>query len=118
MSLETRSSSIRAMMRDEFNIDKDRIYLTGHSMGGAGTYILGSMHADIWAAIAPVAPAAFMMTGNRAEILQELADANVPIMIIHGDEDEATCFGFARRVAGRLLGGRQGQYAHGWHSEP
>jgi len=77
------------LMRDEFNVDEDRIYLTGHSMGGAGTYFLGSKHADIWAAIAPVAPAAFSMMQDRADYLQRLGDANVPVLVIHGDEDEA-----------------------------
>ena len=81
--------NVLEIVLDEFNIDEDRIYLTGHSMGGAGTYFLGSKHADIFAAIAPVAPAAFRMTENRAEILQRLADANVPVMVVHGDEDEA-----------------------------
>lgn len=81
--------NILAMVREEFNIDNKRIYLTGHSMGGAGTYYLGAKHADIWAAIAPVAPAAFLIADNRAEYLQKLADANVPIILVHGDEDEA-----------------------------
>src|SRR5690606_41054004 len=57
--------NVLAMIREEFNVDESRIYLTGHSMGGAGTLFLGSKHADIWAAIAPVAPAAFSMTENR-----------------------------------------------------
>ncbi len=80
--------NVLAMVRDEFNIDEDRIYLTGHSMGGAGTYYLGSKHAEIWAAIAPVAPAAFRMVDNRAAILQELADNEVPVMVVHGAADE------------------------------
>jgi predicted peptidase len=29
------------MVRTEFNVDERRIYLMGHSMGGAGTYYLG-----------------------------------------------------------------------------
>jgi poly(3-hydroxybutyrate) depolymerase len=81
--------NVLQMMRDEFNVDEDRIYLTGHSMGGAGTYFLGSKHADTWAAIAPVAPAAFSMMPNRAEYLRPLKDAGVPIMVVHGDMDEA-----------------------------
>ena len=88
--------NVLAMMRDEFNVDEDRIYLTGHSMGGAGTLFLGSKHSGIWAAIAPVAPAAFSMTDNRAEILGRLDDAGVPIMIVHGDEDEAVPVDLAR----------------------
>ena len=45
------------MVRTEFNVDERRIYLMGHSMGGAGTYYLGSKHGNVWAALAPIAPA-------------------------------------------------------------
>ena len=43
-----------------FNIDPDRIYLTGFSMGGRGTYQIGLRNPDRFAAIAPLAPAADM----------------------------------------------------------
>jgi poly(3-hydroxybutyrate) depolymerase len=76
------------MARKEFNIDPKRIYLTGHSMGGAGTYFLGAKHADIWAAIAPVAPASFMMNDTRAQILGRIKNAGVPILVVTGDADE------------------------------
>lgn len=80
--------NVLGMMKKEFNVDEKRIYLTGHSMGGAGTYYLGSAHTDIWAAIAPVAPAAFMMTDTRADILQKIANAKIPVMVVHGTTDE------------------------------
>lgn len=76
------------MVRKEFNIDPKRIYLTGHSMGGAGTLFLGAKHANLWAAIAPVAPASFMMNNNRAEILGRIKDAGVPVLLLTGDADE------------------------------
>ena len=94
--------NVLGMMLDEFNVDEDRIYLTGHSMGGAGTFFLGSKHADIWAAIAPVAPAAFSMTDNRADILGRLDDAGVPVMVVHGDEDEAVPVDLARTWAATM----------------
>ena len=37
------------------NIDSSRIYLTGHSMGGHGTWHLGALYPDKFAAIAPSA---------------------------------------------------------------
>jgi poly(3-hydroxybutyrate) depolymerase len=79
--------NVLAMMRKEFNVDPKRIYLTGHSMGGAGTLFLAAKHADLWAAVAPVAPASFMMNQNRAEILQAIKDAGLPILIVQGDAD-------------------------------
>lgn len=80
--------NVLAMMRKEFNIDPRRIYLTGHSMGGAGTLFLAAKHANLWAAVAPIAPASFMMNQNRAEILGKIKDAGVPILLITGDADE------------------------------
>jgi predicted peptidase len=88
--------NVLRMVRDEFNVDEDRIYLTGHSMGGAGTLFLGSKHADIWAAIAPVAPAARRLSDDRTELLRRLKDAGVSVMIVHGDEDEAVSVESAR----------------------
>src|SRR5688572_17137040 len=63
------------MVRKEFNVDEQRIYLMGHSMGGAGTYYLGSKHGDVWAALAPIAPAAMGMTNDRAKVLEAIKAA-------------------------------------------
>ena len=81
--------NVLAMMRKEFNVDDTRTYLMGHSMGGAGTYFLGSKHANEWAALAPIAPAAFLMNNNRAEILKGIKDGSVPMFVTTGDADEA-----------------------------
>lgn len=80
--------NVMEIARKEFNVDPKRIYLTGHSMGGAGTLFLGAKHASLWAAIAPVAPASFMMNDTRGEILKTIKDAGVPILLITGDADE------------------------------
>jgi poly(3-hydroxybutyrate) depolymerase len=48
--------NVLAMMRKEFNVDERRIYLMGHSMGGAGTYFLGSKYGKEFAALAPMRP--------------------------------------------------------------
>lgn len=80
--------SVLAMLLEEFSIDPDHIYLMGHSMGGAGALFLGSKHADQWAAIASIAPAAFLMNDNRAEILTVIGDADVPVLVVQGDSDE------------------------------
>ena len=80
--------NVLAMIRKEYKIDDKRMYLMGHSMGGAGTLFLGSKHASMWAAIGAEAPAAFSMQANRAEFLQKLKDAKVAVIIVHGDADE------------------------------
>ncbi len=53
--------NVLALMRKEFSIDDKRTYLMGHSMGGAGVLFLGPKYADQWAAVASMAPAAFLM---------------------------------------------------------
>ena len=40
---------------DTFAIDRDRVYVTGHSMGGWGSYLLTLLYPDRFAAAAPVA---------------------------------------------------------------
>jgi predicted esterase len=76
--------NVLGMMRKEFNVDPNRTYLMGHSMGGAGTLFLGSKHASEWAAIAAMAPAAFLMNDNRADILKGIKE---PVIITQGDAD-------------------------------
>lgn len=78
---------VMTMIRDEFTIDDDRTYLMGHSMGGAGAIFLGQKYADEWAAVAAIAPAAFMMQQNSAATLQPMKDAGVPLLIIQGGAD-------------------------------
>lgn len=41
--------------KEKFNIDENRVYLTGHSMGGHGTWHLGINYPDQFAAIGPSA---------------------------------------------------------------
>jgi predicted peptidase len=77
------------MVRKEFNVDERRIYLMGHSMGGAGTYYLGSKHGGVWAALAPIAPAAMGMTNDRVKVLEGIKAAGVPMLVTMGDADEA-----------------------------
>jgi poly(3-hydroxybutyrate) depolymerase len=79
--------NVLEMMRREFTVDPDRTYLMGHSMGGAGALFLGHKHATQWAAVAAIAPAAFMMERDRAQILGSMHKAGVPVLIIQGDKD-------------------------------
>jgi len=79
--------NVLEMMREEFTVDPDRTYLMGHSMGGAGTLFLGQKYPSNWAALAIIAPAAFMMQPNSAAILKPIKDAGIPVMVIQGDDD-------------------------------
>src|SRR5438128_11358090 len=68
-------------IRQQYTIDSDRIYLMGHSMGGAGTYYLGGKYHDIWAGLAPISGAGGIADGT-AERYRSL-----PTLIMHGEKD-------------------------------
>ncbi len=70
------------IVRREFNIDSDRMYLWGHSMGGAGTYHLAAKHPDLWAALGVAAPAP-SASRDQLEVFK-----HVPIIVLQGDEDQ------------------------------
>lgn len=57
-----------------FKPDSSRIYLTGHSMGGHGTWYLGATYPDHFAAIAPCAgyPDLLLYRGGRSERIAQL----------------------------------------------
>jgi predicted peptidase len=63
----------------KYRADKDRVYLTGASMGGSGTWALAAAHPEKFAAIAPLCG-----TGDPAHA-QELA--RLPIWVFHGAKD-------------------------------
>ncbi|MFP6573976.1 MAG: alpha/beta hydrolase, partial [Pirellulaceae bacterium] len=73
--------NVLALIRKEFNVDDNRIYLMGHSMGGGGTWHLGIKHPDIWAALGPIAPAAPRSTSGLTKI------THIPVIVIQGDQD-------------------------------
>jgi poly(3-hydroxybutyrate) depolymerase len=66
---------------DELNIDADRIFLMGHSMGGGGTWHLGMRHPDLWAGLAPVAPAIY----SSPDALEAIT--HIPVFVLMGDAD-------------------------------
>jgi predicted peptidase len=79
--------NVLEIARKEFNVDPNRTYLMGHSMGGAGTIFLAQKYVDQWAAAAAIAPAAFMMQPTQKELLATIGKAGLPLMITQGGED-------------------------------
>ncbi|MBN2321907.1 MAG: dienelactone hydrolase family protein [Acidobacteria bacterium] len=79
---EKDAMNVLEMTRKEFNIDDNRIYLMGHSLGGGGALHMGEKYSSIWAAVAGLAPAAFGFQWSEDQKLK-----NVPLLIIVGDED-------------------------------
>ena len=77
---------ILAALLDEvlkkYRIDQDRVYLTGTSLGGRGTWSLACQHPEYFAAIAPLAAATPIIptTWNKQMI-------SMPIWAFHGEKD-------------------------------
>jgi poly(3-hydroxybutyrate) depolymerase len=87
--------NVLAIMRKEFNVDDKRTYLMGHSMGGAGALFLGPKYVDQWAAVASMAPAAFLM---QPDSLAPVKD-KMPLFLAHGDADTVVPIDVGRRWA-------------------
>src|SRR5271157_2865398 len=64
-----------------YKVDSKRIYLTGLSMGGYGTWSLASAFPDKWAAIAPICG------GGNPKEAEKIK--NIPCWCFHGDKDGA-----------------------------
>ena len=69
--------NVVGLIRDEFNVDADRIYLWGHSMGGAGTYHLAAKYPDLWAGLGVAAPAP-SVDPDQLERFQHLPISRAP----------------------------------------
>jgi predicted peptidase len=74
--------NVLAMVRKEFNIDDNRIYLMGHSQGGGGARHIAEKYPDIWAGVALLAPAIF-----DVDLTAESSIAGIPVFLAVGDKD-------------------------------
>jgi dienelactone hydrolase len=70
------------LVTKEYPVDPGRIYLFGHSSGGAGTWYMGEKYAEKWTAMAASA-AATRPAGFPFDRLK-----GMPILICHGDQDD------------------------------
>ena len=64
---------------ENYNVEKKRIYLTGLSMGGFGTWMWAAEKADVFAAVAPICG------GGKPENASKYG--KLPIWAFHGDAD-------------------------------
>ncbi|MGC4004532.1 MAG: peptidase [Pirellulales bacterium] len=66
-----------------FNIDSDRVYLSGHSMGASAAWEIGLSHPDLWAGVIPINGAA---RKDPVQFYKSNA-ANVPFYFVSGELD-------------------------------
>jgi poly(3-hydroxybutyrate) depolymerase len=133
-----------AFVQREYSTDPDRVYLTGHSMGGHGTWQLGVLYPEKFAAVAPSAGwlSFDSYAGARGQQAGEAeGDANARAMrgardssdtlnffdnlrgrgiyILHGDADDNVPVSEARAAREKLLamGLKEGE-DFGYHEQP
>ena len=78
------SEVIKAVMRD-YKIDENRVYLSGHSLGAFGTWLIAADNPRMFAAVAPVSGGSPVHPSELPALLEKLTA--VPAMIVHGAKD-------------------------------
>lgn len=91
-------ATIRSVQR-RYHVDPDRIFLTGMSNGGIGTWLIGMHQAPTFAGIAP-------MAGGLDEVLLPfLANLqSTPVYMIHGAKDQVMPVESSRIISRELAG--------------
>ncbi len=103
--------------KKRFNIDEDRIFLLGHSMGGYGTWLIGSLFPHKFAAIVPLSSRgdlSYKLEKIRnlpswagvVELIERYNPINfvenliaTPVFISHGSEDPIVPVDESRKMA-------------------
>ncbi|MEP6701042.1 MAG: alpha/beta hydrolase-fold protein, partial [Bacteroidota bacterium] len=110
------------LAKESFKPDPLRIYLTGHSMGGHGTWFLGATYPDKWAAIGACSgyptlkgygsadglipenshsntEKILLRSSNQSDVIQ-LATNYKPlgVYVLHGDADKTVSVNYARQM--------------------
>lgn len=85
--------TLNALLDDvlhNYRVDKDRVYLTGASMGGSGTWRLAAAHPEKFAAIVPVC--------GRGDPADARNLARLPIWVFQGAKDPVVRIGSAQAM--------------------
>jgi len=99
----------------EYNIDRKRIYLTGLSMGGFGTWIYGAKRSDFFAALVPICGGGELNFIKQRLDLKQIPDEpqeevdkrvqqlkNMPIWAFHGSDDDTVPPEYSRNFVQKI----------------
>ncbi|HUV38693.1 MAG TPA: PHB depolymerase family esterase, partial [Planctomycetota bacterium] len=106
------------IVKTDYSVDVDRVYLVGQSLGGAGTWRLATRYPDVFAAVAPLyGPVGLRIPTDELEklpawrrfridaesplaLMENLG--HTPVYLYHGVEDVTVDVEQSRRAAKRL----------------
>ena len=71
--------------KKKFSIDSDRVFISGHSMGGDAAWDIGISHPSLWAGIIPIAAS----NKKYIKFYSGNVRGTVPIYFVHGEHDFA-----------------------------
>ena len=102
-SMQALIKKIRELAQDP-SVDRSRIYLTGLSMGGFGSWDLAARHPEWFAAVVPICG------GGRTATAETLAESDLPIWNFHGDKDSVVDIKYSRNLVNAIrdAGGQAG----------
>jgi len=93
-------------VQSNYSIDAEKVYLTGSSMGGYGTWLIGLNYPHLFAAVSPVcAPSIFQGTKfiHSVSPIEYISNAqHLPARIYHGAIDSTVNVNDSRQMVGRL----------------
>ena len=89
----------------DYNVDVERLYLTGYSSGGGGVWNMLSRYPERFAAAVPVAPVSAEPDFVPANLVGQ------PIAAFHARDDAIAPVSTTRNIINRILSGREPAFA-------
>ncbi|MHA4809227.1 carboxylesterase family protein [Flavitalea flava] len=96
-SAENWFDSLYLELREKYRIDTDRVYMTGISIGGFGTFITAMDHPSVFAALVPLCGGC-----NDSDTSRICNLRNIPIWAFHGTADDKILISETERIVSRL----------------
>jgi len=86
----------------KYPVDKDRIYITGLSMGGFGTWDLISLYPERFAAAAPICGGGSLVAVAAADEQKKQSMQRLPIWAFHGAKDNVVLLNESEKMVNMI----------------